>query len=78
MKTSIVNHEDSISVNIDMTLESDVHIPNVTMLLQRSIKNFIEEYSGIAVRDVTIVVSKIVEVTPRPPLALEEGKAEAS
>ena len=60
IKTRIVNHEDSITVRIDMTLSTDVHIPNVTMLLQRSIKSFIEEFSGIAVREVEIMVSEIV------------------
>ena len=74
IRTSIVNHEDSISVNIDMTLRSDVHIPNVTMLMQRSIKNFIEEFSGIAVRDVTVMVSRIVEVAP--PAQLDTIEAE--
>ena len=74
IKTSIINHEDSISVSIDMTLASDVHIPNVTMMMQRSIKNFIEEFSGIAVREVTIMVSKIVEVTPQPPLHLAQAE----
>lgn len=74
IKTRIVNHEDSITVKIDMTLESDVHIPNVTMLMQRSIKNFIEEFSGIAVREVTILVGKIIEVTPQPPLQITEPK----
>ena len=74
IKTSIVNHEDSISVNIDMTLRSDVHIPNVTMLMQRSIKNFIEEFSGIAVRDVTVMVSRILEVAP--PAQLDAIEAE--
>lgn len=72
IKTSIINHEDSISVSIDMTLASDVHIPNVTMMMQRSIKNFIEEFSGIAVREVSIMVSKIIEVTPQPPLHLTQ------
>ncbi len=82
IKTSVVNHEDSISVNIDMTLRSDVHIPNVTMLMQRSIKNFIEEFSGIAVRDVAVLVSRIVETQPpqlstiqaEPPKAVEAPK----
>lgn len=71
VKTAIINHEDSISVSIDMTLASDVHIPNVTMMMQRTIKNFIEEFSGIAVREVTIMVSKIIEVTPQPQFKLE-------
>lgn len=74
IKTAIINHEDSISVSIDMTLASDVHIPNVTMMMQRTIKNFIEEFSGIAVREVTIMVSKIIEVTPQPPLKLETAQ----
>ncbi len=74
IKTAIINHEDSISVSIDMTLASDVHIPNVTMMMQRTIKNFIEEFSGIAVREVTIMVSKIIEITPQPPLKLETSQ----
>lgn len=61
IRTAILNHEDSISVNIDMTVRSDVHIPNVTMLMQHSVKSFIEEYSGIAVRDVVVLVSHIEE-----------------
>lgn len=73
VKTGIINHEDSISVTVEMTLESDVHIPNITMLMQRSIKNFIEEFSGIAVREVRVMVTKIIEVTPAPPLQLSQG-----
>ena len=59
IKTYIINHEDSITVKIEMELLSDEHIPNVTMLMQRDIKNFIEEYSGIAVREVSIMVLAI-------------------
>ena len=62
LKTRIVNHEDSITVKIDMTLEADAHIPNITMRMQRSIKNFIEEFSGIAVREVEILVSAVKPV----------------
>ena len=58
--TRIINHEDSISLRADMSLEADVHIPEATMLLQDSIKTYIEEYSGIAVRDISIMVSTIV------------------
>lgn len=62
LKTRIVNYEDSITVKIDMTLEADAHIPNITMRMQRSIKNFIEEFSGIAVREVEILVSAVKPV----------------
>lgn len=73
IKTSIVNHDDSISVKIDMSLHGDAHIPNITMLLQSSVKSFIEEFSGIAVRDVSIMVKTIVPVMPQ--LAIEEKPA---
>lgn len=65
IKTHIVNHEDSITVQIDMTLTSNAHIPNVTMKMQRDIKRFIEEFAGIAVREVTIMVSD-VQALPAP------------
>lgn len=69
IKTRIVNHEDSITVNIDMALTSDARIPNITMLMQRNIKRFIEEFSGIAVREVVILVSEIQAVeAPVPPV----------
>lgn len=70
IKTNIVNHDDSISVKIEMSLHGDAHIPNITMLLQSSIKNYIEEFSGIAVRDVSIMVKTIIPVMPQ--LAIEE------
>ena len=85
IKTRIVNHEDSVSVKIEMSLNGDVHIPNLTMLLQSSIKNFIEEFSGIAVRDVSIMVTTIIPVSPQlaipaatqnsEPVVLEETPA---
>ncbi len=65
IKTRIINHEDSISVKIEMSLNGDVHIPNITLLLQGTIKSFIEEFSGIAVRDVSIMVNTIIPVTPQ-------------
>jgi len=71
IKTRIINHEDSITVKIDMALEGDARIPNITMLMQRNVKKFIEEYSGIAVREVEIVVSSI-KPAEVPLLVIEE------
>ncbi len=86
IKTRIVNHEDSITVQIDMSLTSDAHIPNVTMLMQRNIKRFIEEFSGIAVREVVILVSDIKAIEAPaaqptvegavPPVLVEPEKVE--
>ncbi|MDO4547417.1 MAG: alkaline shock response membrane anchor protein AmaP [Clostridia bacterium] len=80
IKTNVLGNEDSISVEVNMALESDVHIPNATMLLQRTVKNFIEEYSGIAVRDVSVLVTSVaspivvpkqlaIETMPKKPVA---------
>ncbi|NLG24793.1 MAG: alkaline shock response membrane anchor protein AmaP [Clostridiales bacterium] len=77
LKTRIINHEDSITVKIDMTLASDAHIPNVTMLMQRNIKSFIEEFSGIAVREVEIMVTSIQQVE-RPVPALVDRRVRQS
>lgn len=79
IKTRIINNDDSISVRIDMSLAGDVHIPNVTMLMQRNIKTFVEEYSGIAVRDVEIMIESIrtsenvqIAIERREPVILAE------
>lgn len=72
IKTKIINHDDSISVCVDMALKCGTHIPNVTTVLQNSVKNFIEEFSGIAVRDVSIMISTIIPVEPE--MKLEQPK----
>lgn len=77
VKSEIINHEDSISVRVEMSVANDAHIPNVTMILQKAIKNFVEEYAGIAVRDVSVLVTSIVEIVP-PQLVLEGGRREAN
>ena len=77
VRTRIDNHGDSITVHIEMTLNSDVYIPNVTTLMQRNIKSFVQEYSGISVREVTIMVNRIMEVQPRPPLKIPEPQVDS-
>lgn len=64
LKSHVVNHEDSITVEVRMTLSSTAHIPNVTVLMQRNIKRFIEEFSGIAVREVIITVTEVRSPEP--------------
>lgn len=75
LKTKVVNHEDSITVKINMALSADSHIPNVTMMMQRNVKRFIEEFSGIAVREVVVLVSEIREVVSAIPAPREDESA---
>ena len=67
MKTKVINHEDSITVEIKMALSADSHIPNVTMVMQRNIRRYIEEFSGIAVREVLVLVNEIRDTVPAIP-----------
>lgn len=74
VKSKIVNHDDSITVHIDMALAMDSHIPNITMMMQRRIKRYIEETSGIAVREVIVLVSEVREGAPAAIPAPAEAK----
>lgn len=79
LKSQVVNHEDSITVLVRMVLSSTAHIPNVTMLMQRNIKRFIEEFSGIAVREVIITVTEVRSPEPAAKKrGLKNGKAPES
>ena len=77
VKTRVDNHGDSITVHVEMTLNSDVYIPNVSTLMQRNIKSFVQEYSGIEVREVSIMVNRIMEVQAHPPLQIAEPQPDS-
>lgn len=76
-KSRIVNHDDSITVHVDMSVAMDSHIPNITMTMQRRIKRYIEETSGIAVREVVVLVSEVREAPlPVVPVPVPAENAE--
>ena len=58
-KLRIINHEDSVHVEVDITIGIETHVPVVTAMLQRNIKGIVEEFSGIAVREVVVLVTEI-------------------
>ena len=61
---------DAIEVNVSMDVESGVHVPTVTMNMQRAIKANIENNCGINVRTVTVDVKNVLPSTD--PAAYEE------
>lgn len=63
-KLRINNHDDSVSVEIDMVVGIEAHVPAVTALLQRNVKGIVEEFSGIAVREVKVLVTEIRDNAP--------------
>lgn len=59
MKCGIVNEEDAISVNINVTLLTGAHVPTVTMNMQRAIRGYIELNCGVAVREICVNVNSV-------------------
>lgn len=72
-KLRIINHEDSVRVETDITIGIETHVPVVTAMLQRNIKGIVEEFSGIAVREVVVLVT---EIRNNAPAALPAPKEE--
>ena len=56
MKARITNHQDSISISCGVGVASGVHVPTITMNIQRAIRSYIELNCGVAVREVSVNV----------------------
>ena len=72
---------DAISVAVNMNVTSDVHVPTVTMNLQRAIKEHIQKSCGVSVRNVTVVVDSVLPApagAPFAPAAYPEPERETS
>ena len=59
MKSGIINHEDSISINTSVVVANGAHVPTVTMNIQRAIRSYIELNCGVAVREVSVNVHAV-------------------
>ena len=71
-KLRVINNDASVKVEIDIIVGSDTHVPALTTELQRSVKGMIEEYAGVAVEKVVVLVSDIRETTPALPAPAAE------
>lgn len=77
-KISIVSQDGAVTVEIDMTAAIDMHVPEIVALLQRSVKRVVEEYSGVPVRGVRVLVTDLRDNGPAalpPPAAQEAAEA---
>lgn len=59
MKSSIINNEDTISINTSVAIVSGTHVPTVTMNIQRAIRSYIELNCGVGVREVSVSVHSL-------------------
>lgn len=59
MKNGIINNDDSISINIAVSISCGAHVPTVTMNIQRAVRSYIELNCGVAVREVSVSVNAL-------------------
>lgn len=59
MKASIINNEDTITINTSVAIVSGAHVPTVTMNIQRAIRSYIELNCGVGVREVSVSVHSL-------------------
>ena len=76
MRIEVKTTEDSITVDVDAVIASGVHVPTVTLNMQRAIREYVEENCGIAVRSVDVTVNS-VDVLPEAarPVLKEDAPA---
>ena len=68
----IINLNDDVAtIDIHVSLRSGVRIPDVAQNIQRSVKDAVQNMTGIAVTKVNVYVSGIVFGTPSAPVAAE-------
>ena len=68
----IINLNDDVAtIDIHVSLRSGVRIPDVAQNIQRSVKDAVQNMTGIAVTKVNVYVSGIVFYTPSAPVAAE-------
>lgn len=59
MKSNIRGSEDSVSIHMNVTIANGVHVPTVTMNLQRAVRSYIELNCGVAVREICVSVNAL-------------------
>jgi len=63
VKTSILTETDGIKVRLKVNIMPDVKMPDLTQAIQAKVKDYIEEYSGIHVKEVHVYIDNQVTVT---------------
>ena len=71
--SSLFSDEESIRVDVHITLQSDISMPLAISALQKQIKKYLEACSGVAVQEVRVFVDNTMpatEETARSPYAI--------
>lgn len=61
LKTNVISYDDAIDINIDICVLPDVDIPEVTKDLQSGLADYVQQHTGITVRQTKIMVTGLKE-----------------
>ncbi len=62
VKSLIITEEDGVRISLKLLIMPDVIIPELTENIQRNVKQYIEKYSGIFVKEVRIFIDNIFSI----------------
>ncbi|HZK33848.1 MAG TPA: alkaline shock response membrane anchor protein AmaP, partial [Bacillota bacterium] len=62
VRTNILTEDDGIKVRLKVNIMPDVKMPELTQSIQTKVKSYIEEYSGILVKEVHVYIDNQVAV----------------
>lgn len=60
MNVEITEVGDAIAVTIALDVESSVHVPTLTMNMQRAVRTYVQTSCGVAVKNVSVVVKNVI------------------
>ena len=61
----VIEHADSVSLRVKMTIKGEHNIPDTTAELQRVIRSHIESYSGIEVKNIKVIITDILPASDK-------------
>lgn len=67
MSVDISEAGDAISIQISLDILSGAHVPTLTMNMQRAVRSYIEMNCGVAVKNVSVVISSVLPAPARAP-----------
>ena len=71
MNVDVADCGDSISVAINLDVDTSVHVPTLTMNMQRAVRTYIQTTCGVAVKNVSVTVRNIVAAPSAEAIGIE-------
>jgi uncharacterized alkaline shock family protein YloU len=77
MNVDVIDAGDAVAVVITLDVDSSVHVPTLTMNMQRAVRTYIQTSCGVAVKNVSVVIKNVIATPDAQPVKIEsEAPAE--